>query len=63
MIWTSIPIANNYRQWYSTLDNSITAASFALSMATNAVTTLMVACKLWYVAVGGIHWIQWLTVM
>ena len=31
-------------------------------MAMNAITTMMIAYKLWYVAVGGIHSIQWLTV-
>ena len=40
---------------------SLETASFALSIATNAVTTMMIAYKLWYVPVGGNHWIQWLT--
>ena len=34
----------------------------ALSIATNVITTIMIAYKLWYVAVGGIHRIQWLTI-
>ena len=37
-------------------------ASLALSIATNAVTTMMIAFKLWYVAVGVIYWVLWLTV-
>ena len=43
------------------MDISLTAAGNALSVATNAVTTMMIAYKLWYVPVCGIHWIQWLT--
>ena len=53
-IWISIP--KNYDQLDSKLDGSLTTASITLSMATNAVTTTMIAYKLWYVAVG-IHWI------
>ena len=32
-----------------------------LSIATNAITTMMIAYKLWYVVVDGIRWIHWLT--
>jgi len=34
----------------------------ALSIATNAVTIIIIAYKLWYVTMGGIHWIQQLMV-
>jgi len=59
--WTSIP-KNHYKS-FSNLDNSLTTAGNTLSVATNAVTTMMIAYKLWYVAVGAIGWIQWLTAM
>ena len=39
----------------------MTAAGLALSIATNVVTTMMIAYKLWYVIVDKIYWIQWLT--
>jgi len=45
----------------SHLDDSLTTASTSLSIATNTVTTMMIAYKLWYVPAGGIHRVQWLT--
>ena len=39
----------------SHVDLSLSIATLALSITTNAVTTMMIAYKLWYVAVGGIH--------
>ena len=63
LIWTSIP--NDYDQYItnnSNLGRSLLIAGSALSIPTNAITTMMIAYKLWYVAVGGIHWIQWLTI-
>jgi len=56
-IWISIP---DDGQLKSNLDNSLSTAALTLSIATNAVTTMMIAYQLWYVAVDGIHWIQWL---
>ena len=56
-IWTSV----HYSQQGSNLDRKLTMAGMALSIVTNAVTTTMIAYKLWYVAVGWIHWMQWLT--
>ena len=58
-IWISIP--NNYDQANSKLDCSLVYASITLSIITNAITTMMIAYKLWYVVVGVIHRIQWLT--
>ena len=54
LIWISIP--SNSDQWSSKVDFSLSIASFALSITTNAVTTIMIGYKLWYVAVtvGGI---------
>ena len=52
-IWLSIP--NDYDQFNSNLDISLTTAGNTLSIATNAVTTMMIAYKLWYVAVGDIY--------
>ena len=57
LIWLS----NDYDNWGSTLDISLTLAGNTLSMAMNAVTTMMIAYKFWYVPAGGIRWIQWLT--
>ena len=50
-IWISIP--NSYHQMDSYLYNSLSDAAIILSVATNGVTTTMIAYKLWYVAVGG----------
>ena len=47
---------------YSSLAGSLTIAGITLSMAMCAVTTMMTAYKLWYVAVGGIYSIRWLTI-
>ena len=58
-VWVSIP--NNTNKAYSNIDASLTAAGNTLSIATNAITTMMIAYRLWYVATGGIHWIQQLT--
>jgi len=56
LIWSSIP--NDYDHLYPNVANSLGIANLALSIATNAVTTMMIACKLWYVAVGeNFHWI------
>ena len=43
------------------MEIKLAIAGMALSTVTNAVTTTMIAYKLWYVAVGWIHWVQWLT--
>ena len=43
-------------RWGSDIDISLTIAGNSLSLATNAVTTMMIAYKLWYVSVDGIHW-------
>ena len=51
LIWLSIPI--DYDQLGLHLDTSLTTASVTLSVATNAVTTMMIGYKLWYVAVAG----------
>ena len=60
LVWLSLP--NDYVQLYSNVENSLTAASNGLSMATNAVTTLMITYKLWCVVLlNGIHWTWWLT--
>ena len=56
-IWISI----DYNQLDSNVDIKLTIAGMALSTVTNAVTTMMIVYKLWYVAVGWIHWVQWLT--
>jgi len=60
-IWVSLP--NHYDQLGSNVDVILETTSLALSIVTNAIATMMIAYKLWYVAVGGcrIHWIQWLT--
>ena len=57
-MWISV----DYDQLDSNLDISLSTAYITLSIATNAITTMMIAYKLWYVAVAGIHWIQWLTI-
>ena len=59
LTWLSIP--NDYNRWGSNFDKSLAIACTTLTIATNAVTTMMIAYKLWYVAVGGVHWIRWLT--
>ena len=60
LIWLSIP-SGYYDKLNSNVANSLGIANLALSMVTNAVTTIMIAYKLWYVAARGIiHWIQWL---
>ena len=41
--------------------HSLMTTSLVLSIATNGVTILMIAYRLWYVAVSGIYWIQRLT--
>jgi len=58
MLWISIiddyyPISN--------LDISLSTAYNVLSVATNAVMTMMIMYKVWLVSVGRIHWIQLLT--
>ena len=58
-IWVSIPKYHDH--WNSNVDIFLESASLALSIALNAVTTMMIAYKLWYAPVGGIHQIQWLT--
>ena len=55
LIWLTESIPND--KMGSTLDISLTTAGITLSVATNAVTTTMIGYKLWYVAVGRIHWI------
>jgi len=45
LIWISIP--NDYNQWGSKVDISLMTAGTALSIATNAITTMMIAYKLW----------------
>ena len=62
LIWRSIP--NDYDQISnnSNLGDSLVTAGSVLSIATNGITTIMIAYKLWYVAVGGTRWIQWLTI-
>ena len=54
-------MAIDANQFNSNLDISLTLAGNILSVATNAVTTMMIAYRLWYVAVSDIRWIQWLT--
>ena len=56
-----ILISIHYNQSSSNLDNELAIAGMALSIVTNAVTTTMIAYRLWYVAVGWIHWMQWVT--
>ena len=51
LIWLSIPNGDVD----SHVDLSLSIVTLALSITTNAVTTMMIAYKLWYVAVGGIH--------
>ena len=55
-IWISIP--NDFGQYYSSLHNSLFDATMVLSFATNAITTMLIAYKLWYVTVGGTHLIM-----
>ena len=50
-IWISVP--KDYDQVGSKGDISLSSASLTLSVVTNAVTTMMIAYKLWYIAVGG----------
>ena len=50
LVWISIP--NDYVQLYLNVENSLTIAGTTLSITTNAVTTSMIAYKLWYVAVN-----------
>ena len=59
LAWISIP--DDYGKLNSNVENSLTTAGNTLSTATNAVTTLMIAYKLWYAAVNRIRWIQLLT--
>ena len=54
-------IPGYYDHWNSNADIFLESTSLALSIALNAVTTMMIAYKLWYVPAGGIHRIQWLT--
>ena len=56
VIWLSIP--NDYDQLNSNVDVSLTTVGLALSMATNAIATMLIAYKLWYVAVGSVYWIS-----
>ena len=48
-----ILISITYDQLHSNLSFSLMFAGNALSIATNAITTMMIAYKLWYVAVMG----------
>ena len=50
LIWISTP--HNYDHYKSPTWIAIFNASRALSIATNAVTTMMIAYKLWYVAMN-----------
>ena len=61
VLWISTPNYDDYDQFGGTVNTPLTFAAFALSIATKVATTMLIAYKLWYVAVGGIHWIQWLT--
>ena len=56
LVWVSIP--NDYGQLGSPKENSLTTTGNTLSTATNAVTTLLIAYKLWYVVVNTICWIR-----
>jgi len=49
-IWLSIP--NDYGQKGLGVDISLTTALNALFIATNAITTIMISYKLWYVLVA-----------
>ena len=60
-IWVS-PLNDYYYRTASKVNIYLSDTSITLSVATNAVTTMMIAYKLWYVAVGGIHRVQWLTI-
>ena len=51
-IWSSVLMPND--QIGSSLDTSLRVAGLMLSVAMNTVTTMMIAYKLWYIAVGGI---------
>ena len=55
LVWVSIP--TNYGQLSTNVENSLTTAGNTLPIATNVVTTLMIAYELWYVVVNGIRWI------
>ena len=55
-IWTSIPKYND--RLGSNADIALSIASLALSAATNAVMTMMIGYRLWYVVAGGVRWIQ-----
>ena len=57
-IWISIP--NDSARLYPGLRNTLLEAAIMLSFATNAITTMLMAYKLWYVAVDRIDRIQWL---
>ena len=59
MIWASIP--KHYDQWGLNIDFSLTLVGVTLSIATNAVTTMIIAYILWCVAVEDIHETQWFT--
>ena len=58
LVWISI----YYDQLYSHVDDSLTTTTLTLSVATNAVTTIMIAYKLWYVCCGRVHWMRRLNV-
>ena len=59
-IWVSIP--NSYNHLDSNLYNSLLFTALILSFLTNAITTMMISYKLWYVTMGEIHWMQQLIV-
>ena len=53
LTWISTPHDHDYYTSYTW--NAINNSSRALSIATNAVTTMMIAYKLWYVAMNETH--------
>ena len=59
-MWTSIG-PNHFDKVNSNLEYFLAGAIITFSMVTNAITTIMIAYKLWYVAVVRVHWIQWFT--
>ena len=59
LIWTSTPSGYlSYSMQISSTYSDLADASLALSIATNAITTAMIAYKLWYVAFCWINLIQ-----
>ena len=59
LTWISISKYQDRRN--SNVHTLLQSVSLALSIMLNAVTTMMIAYKLWYVPVGRIHQIQGLT--